>query len=291
MIRLVVFMALMLFSMPAMAQEATQDAEHKPQIYDFNGAPVDPLCFLNNVGAEDKAVYPTIGCEWAELSATGESPLDPKFVSASYEENFYDPETGENFKSHGFVGYRAIGQVKDGDQNSLAVHVVENGGGSGVFHTLMLLDIDKDKDGNMILRQHSVITGGDRCNGGIRAADVKDGQLYYQQNVTMFDMLGLVGDPERDILQSERANGVYSCAICCYGIAEFTMDGLQRISFDDKRFKPHDKDNDKDHEASHCIEAMVNLNVSNGIHTFTKDEFSALLREIEHVCLGRMEGE
>lgn len=293
-----VFCALQ-FSAPAFSEEipaspeeapviAEEDAAlHKPQLYDHNGAPVDPLCFLMNVGSEDEPVFPTVKCKWEELVGVDEAPLDPaRFVGSAYTESFVDPETEEVHTYQGFTGYRAVGHVGAIDAGHEAVITIENGGGSGVFTTLSLLEMDKSEEGNTIFREHQIIAGGDRCMGGIEDAYTKDEKLYYSQNTTMADMLHLSGDPEREILKSEIYETLPYCAVCCYAEVHFDEYGFTNISFPEDRHKP-----DADNIAGTCVENLVSFNAANGKTEFSPSEFDALVREIEHVCLGRMEGE
>lgn len=267
----------------ALAEEALA----KPQLYDHNGTPVDPLCFLSNIGTEEEPIYPTTLCQWEEFVNLDEAPLDPeRFVSVAYEESYQDPETDEVFKSNGFIGYRAIGHVGQVDGGHEAVLTVENGGGSGTFTTLMLLEMDKNEDNDTIFHESEVIAAGDRCMGGIDDAYTEDSQLHYTQHTTMADMLLLSGDPEREILKSDLYQSLPYCAACCYGLAHYDENGFTGISFTEKRHKP-----DADNETATCVENLVNLNVTNGITKFSKEDFDTFVREIEHTCLGRVEGE
>ncbi|MCD8570032.1 MAG: hypothetical protein LRY76_00575 [Alphaproteobacteria bacterium] len=213
------------------------------------------------------------------------APLDEKrFVSTGYKQEYVDPETDEVFTSHGLVGYRAIGHV-DGYE---AVVQIENGGGSGTFTSVMLLEtIRDDETETTTFRQHEVLSSGDRCMGGYSDARVEDGELYFTVNTTMADMFSLTGDRDREILKSEAARNLPFCAICCYAEAEFSTEEFRGVRFPETRMKPDESDND----AARCVENMVTLNVKHGHDYMGAEEFGTFIHELEHVCLGRMEGE
>ncbi len=276
-----------LFIMSPTAQ-AEEPAAQKPQLYDYNGTPVDPLCFMNNHGTEDKPVYPTQFCDGEGLRSTGESVLDEtRFVSTVYEEEYFDPETDERETYRGFIGYRAHGHVETDEGGYELVTLVENGGGSGVFSSLMLLETLRDEtEQTTKFRRHEILATGDRCVGGIRDASVDQGYVNYSVHATMYDLMFASGDPDRDFLKSGPIDKISSCAICCYAELHYDMNGLTKVTFPEERWQPEESN-----EPASCVENIVDLNVSNGISTFTPEEFHFLARELEHTCLGRVEGE
>lgn len=278
---------LFLLALPAHAETSS-----KPQIYDQGGAPVDPLCFLSNFGTEDAPVYPTKNCEWEGLVSVGEeAPLPPEYVSTYYEDHFFDPETDETSVSRGFIGYRAIGQVEIDGGSYLAVVLIENGGGFGTFSSLMLLDMVYDEENEQrVFPLHKTLAYGDRCMGGIADAriDEENGDLIYEVNTTMADIFLLSGDPERDTLKSDAYKSLPTCAPCCYAVAAFSPKELRGVNFIPSRMKPEEG---SDSKAATCVENMVKLNEDHGNHYFDAEDFGHFIRELEHVCLGRMEGE
>ncbi|MBL4804546.1 MAG: hypothetical protein JKY71_06740 [Alphaproteobacteria bacterium] len=283
-------MALFVLSSPASAEDPAT-AVHKPQLYDYNGAPVDPLCFLSNVGTEEAPVYPTRFCQYEEIVNVGQSGLDEsKFVAVSFEEAFYDPETDESISSFGFIGYRAIGMVEHEGRDLMAVIVVENGGGSGTFTELMLLDPVRDEEEKTLNYRHvETLVTGDRCMGGVYDAtiDPENKDLIYRVKTTMADMFLLTGDTEREILKSDAYESLPFCAICCYAEAEFSLEEFRGVFFPQNRHTPTDGS-----EAAQCVEGLVDLNVTQAKQSyFGKEDFGFFIRELEHTCLGRMEGE
>jgi len=280
------FVALFCFSSAVAAEDI-----HKPQLYDYHGTPVDPLCFLNNIGTEDAPIYPTRFCQYEEIVNVGQSGIDEnKFVAVSYEESYYDPETEESFSSFGFIGYRAIGMVKGDDGNEyMALVLVENGGGSGTFSSIMLVDPVRDEAEKTLNFHHiETLSVGDRCMGGYKDAWVEDGELYFRVHTTMIDMLGLVGEPDREILRSEAARWLPGCASCCYAEVEYSTEEFRGVFFPKDRMKPDENNS----EAARCIDELVDLNVTQAKQDyFGAEDFGFFVRELEHVCLGRVEGQ
>lgn len=271
----------LLLSLPAWADDT-------PILKDYHGDAVSPLCFLQNVGTEEEPVYPTQDCRDESVSKV--SPFTSKnsrYTGQAYEQSFPGIDgDDEGFVERGTVSYRAIGEVEDG---LIAVHLIENGGGSGVFSSLILLEPQRHNgDKTLNYEQKDVLAFGDRCNGGVKDAWMEDGRvLAYSRSVTMYDMLGLVGDPQRAILSSETAEDLPFCAACCYAEAVFDEDEFREIVFPEDRNKPYKYSS----EATHCVEDLIALNIENGGNTIGKEAFGTLVREIEHTCLGRMEGE
>ncbi|NCT40969.1 MAG: hypothetical protein GW778_04830 [Alphaproteobacteria bacterium] len=259
---------------------------HKPQLYDHNGMAVDPLCFLSNIGTEDAPVYPTAHCVGPEISGIGESVLDEaRFVSSGYRSAIYDEDAGETFSYHGFIGYRAIGQVEYEGGNYLAMVLIENGGGSGIFSTIMLVHptINPD-DQTMTFRLIATLSSGDRCMGGYADAWVDDGDLYYRVETTMADMMTYTGDPQRDILDSDAAKSLPYCASCCYAQAEYSAEEFRGMFFPQDRSQPSTYSS----EAEICVENLVQAKTAGGEQAYLgAEDFGFFTDEIERICLGR----
>ena len=279
---------IILLLIPTLAAHASDD--HKPQLYDYEGNPVDPLCFLSNIGTEDKPIIPTRFCKFEEIVNVGQSPVESPFVGASFEEEFYDAETDERFSSHGFIAYRAIGMVEYKGRDLMAVWQMENAGGSGTFSSLQLYDPVRDEEEQTLNFHHvETIAYGDRCMGGIAEAkvDPENKDLIFRVHTTMGDMFRFVGDEEREILKSDLYNRLPYCALCCYAQAEHSLEEFRGMFFPAERHKP-----DADNEAGGCVEELVELNVTQAQQDyFGKEDFGFFISELEHVCLGRIEGE
>ena len=268
------------------APQEEDSSAHRPHLYNIHGNPVDPLCFLKDIGTEDETAYATDNCESKDLHVTGASPLDPsRFVSVAYETTFSSPNGKEQFTSPGFTGYRVHGTIETDEGEYEAVTVVENGGGSGVFTTLMLLETARDDEAQvMTFYQKEIIAAGDRCNGGIKDAKVESGNLTYDINMTMYDLLFFQGEPEDPALNADAVAEIPSCAICCYATGRFDRGGLLMVSFE-----PEDMHPGADDGAASCVNDVMEENIQNGRTQFTPEEYAILMGDIEQSCLGRAE--
>lgn len=183
-----------------------------------NGAPVDPLCFIQTGGDEEMPSYPTQNCGGKDYIADEEnpSPLDDGFVSRGY--YFVDHETPEQ-KFPGFVGYKYLGEYR----GLKAVQLIENGGGSGIFTSVQLLR--EEKDGTLRLIQ--TLAGGDRCNGGIAESFMDKRTLVYDVNLTPFDFLTVAEYNPRNL---QAYDDLDSCAVCCYATLRFVNGSAESVS-------------------------------------------------------------
>jgi len=253
----------------------------------IEGEEVDPLCFLSR--DDEESGFPVTSCLPDDIELTPAAL--PETITGNYHATAYEqvleggPDDEEAFRFPGFIGYRYLG---DFDEHK-AILLIENTGGSGVFTTLMLLDYD-EVAGQLMPRRY--IAGGDRCTGGIVNAAIENGKLIYEQSVTPYDMIGLTGDPERALLQSDAAQQLPFCAVCCYGRALYENETFTGLRFDDGlSTQPAEKSYRDDQDAAACFDRLVALNIKGGHSAFDAEGFSYFIREVEHVCLGRMEGE
>ena len=252
-----------------------------------DGQPVDPLCFYLMGGAPINGgpveSIPVKNCGEGLIAKKRETKNGVTFsVYYEYEEDGY-VDVGYPFLSYTYVGQSG--------EDSVAI-VSWNGGGTGMFTSIELLEREGDT-----LKIKSTIAGGDRCNGGILEASVNDqGVVGYTQNITPYDMLVLGGNPERPFLKTvEPYQDLVACAACCYGVAKFSGDQLTGITLnpdlkDSFQTSPGDEIR-PDQEKQVCFDNIMKLQLDAGQSEFTLDEWDTVMGEVEHVCLGRVEGE
>lgn len=290
---LILMTALLATALPGHTAHAyTTDS---PPAFLVDGKALDPICFLNDwsqtppeESGDGKSFYPVEGCSIGEIKV--EPDENERYVSASYSEDFYDDEADEVYTTHGWIGYRYIGETV----GHHAFITVENGGGSGTFSNIALYDLGThDMNGTpvTVLKKIKTLGGGDRCMGGIVDGTVDDKGLRYSQNVTPYDMMFLAGDPERAIMQSDAANRIDACAPCCYARAHFSGDRftgmtLNRDNID--HLEPGDGDGQE--SVMECLDGLVKMNLEYGDGVFDAEGTAIFIREIEHTCLGAEEG-
>lgn len=183
--------------------------EAAPSALLVGGQTVEPICFAPYLMRED--AMETISLDPAScapgLSAdnTDFSPIEGYTGTGFYFGN--DPETRGGMRP-AFIAYKYLGEV-DG---RLAIELIGSGGGTGVFSTVFTAARTGDT-----LTAIDIYAGGDRCNGGVTEASVKDGVLYYAYHITPYDFLTLNDDnPPSGI---EPYDDIAACAACCFGEA------------------------------------------------------------------------
>ena len=188
-----------------------------------------------------------------------------------------------------YAQYTYVGE-KDGGH---VISAVWNTGGTGFFSGLMILE-RKDAEFNII----ETIAGGDRCNGGIYQARIDEsGEIIYQQNITPYDMVILGGDPDRPFLESVKAyDDLDACAACCYGTAEYKGETLNAINItpgiaEGLAAERTYAEGDAAREKQICFDNRLRLRLEDGIMRYDISGWEIFISEVEHVCLGRVEGE
>ncbi|MBU0799799.1 MAG: hypothetical protein KKA05_02225 [Alphaproteobacteria bacterium] len=187
----------------------------------YEGKMIDPKCVYDASDTregESKAVDLN---KCAEITVNGfSSPLDELVQEAdgSYGYRFVSGSgnTGEFY-------YRYVGTIAEG----LVLHLYYSMGGTGRFSDLGIYSRDDDT-----LREVRHITGGDRCWGGIRHAEVQDGHLIYSYNVTLPQLYGhyLPDTPYRNDI----GGGFTECS----AVVDMRDDKVEKVELSDRAFLP-----------------------------------------------------
>lgn len=278
------------------ASAETSSSAFPPELL-LNGQPIDPLCFEKSNSMESG-----MGDIALQNCADG-FVVKEYFSKGPYDRGaVFTYEGDEDFAGMGtpYMQYRYAGI----DENMTIIPAKEadgrfpvllnwSGGGTGHFSNLLWLK----REGN-VLKPLQGVTGGDRCNGGVVEALMnKDGQLQYAVNITPYDMVMLGGDAERPFMQSVKAfEDLDACAACCTGTAHFTGDEFTGVKLQDG-LKDYLSGRDyadpvpPEQEKQACFDRLLVLQAESGQMEFTPDNWETFIREVEHVCLGRVEGE
>ncbi len=257
-----------------------------------DGKPIDPFCFAVSHSFEDGlSDVPVRNCESDLLQKEEEFEKGPQSYGVHFSYKSEEHSMARPYMLYQFVGPDLTLPPAEAPaptplpaiDEDFPVILYYNTGGTGNFSNLLWLRRDGD-----VLKLVKGLAAGDRCMGGIAAANIAgDGYLTYRVHTTMADMLNFTADPEREIMQTEAAKSLPFCATCCYGEAEFDDEEFRGVYFPPGRSKPEEGEG----EAARCIENLVALNEQNGKSYFAAEDFGFFVREIEHTCLGRMEGE
>lgn len=197
----------------------------------FHGQPIDPMCFALPLSDDPALLTGTIAldrCRADDIAVPAAIDWRPDAQGwIGYEYGYRNEgEAGAVTGRGAFSKYRYIGQV-DG------YHVVltaQSGGGSGIFTALSGFR----RVGDTVVRVKDYAAG-DRCNGGIPDAVIKDGALSYQIYLTPPDMLGLAGLEEKMVPYKDLESSAASCfATAHYKNGQFTGMELLPKSFEDR---------------------------------------------------------
>ncbi|MGB0956752.1 MAG: hypothetical protein ACPGZP_12260 [Panacagrimonas sp.] len=152
------------------------------------------------------------------------------------------PELEEYPGYAGFAAYELIAV----HENDLYLRTIQNGGGSGVFTSAVVVRVEMNNpDAAGGMTHLSTLHSGDRCNGGTKAFEMNpDGSARLTTHLTTFDLLNisLAHDPgavrwgalarrmgKASGEKSKPAGGwepyddIAACAICCAGVAHYDL--------------------------------------------------------------------
>lgn len=186
----------------------------------YNSSPIDPLCFAQLwEGAENPSIN-LAACKsenFVRIDDPAQYSARDSFIGTAYRPADI---AAENMPAAAFIEYKFIGPAADG----AAILVRESGGGTGLFSSLYVMKRTDDE-----LKVVTTIAGGDRCNGGIESANVKDGQIYFTQNMTLLALYG-IGTQSTPATMPDAAAELPDCAVCCYGLGHYNGLALQKVT-------------------------------------------------------------
>lgn len=163
---------------PANAEKVAPEAPAQASRLLWNGTDVPPLCFdkLLPMEGEGPESVDIAECEKIE----GINKLDTHADNGVLTTSYGDTEEGTN----GFVSYKVIGTVPEG----YVIKVTLNGGGTGMFSSVQVVNLDGDK----LVWVKSVGGVGDRCNGGVADARIlPDNKIEVASHITPGDFAAI----------------------------------------------------------------------------------------------------
>lgn len=202
-------LTLILMAFPALSY-AVNVPKNYPEDFLYQGQPIDVLCFEQ---ALDSKVVSLKSCGIQAAKDEKIKGSDTKLIAkgfTGYDYDWQDPANPE-LKSSGYSYYK----IFPGANDFHIVYLINSGGGSGQFSSLLLVKRQGDE-----LKVEN-LGGGDRCNNGI--TDVKQDKqvLQYQVNLTAFDYLEFT---KKNPHQLHAYDDLAACASCCLGSATFESD-------------------------------------------------------------------
>lgn len=175
-----------------------------PKDFYFNDKAIEALCIPETKGQKTDLKH--CGSNNAELVINN--------GSTAYEQK-YIPKAEQGSSLTYYSGYKYIGTVA----GNHVLLLTNNTGGTGWFTSVPILRLEGD---HLIAVDN--LAFGDRCNGGINEVYIKEGKIYYYQNVTPYDIVFAHADPAS---RNKLAADLESSAASCY--AQIHMEGNQEL--------------------------------------------------------------
>lgn len=234
-----------------------------PRSFFYNGKPISPVCFMQ---ASSEVSLAACGVK----TQTDDGYKIPAEASAKQDGFYgYDFECAEGCMSTPYLYYRHLGMKGDNH----VVQVASSGGGTGHFTDVRVISIDSG-----IMTTREMLAGGDRCNGGIAKASVKDDAVSFSQYVTPFDVIQLSDGNQAGF---KAYDDIQACAACCVGEADYTDGNLTalRLTRDPEEIVAEDL-GPKDA----CFFGSYNESYNSGVTTLDHDKLLAFGRTFNGRC-------
>lgn len=204
-----------LFSV-SVATAAMANEPSTPELLQYQGKPVDALCIAQLLPMEMPQDAPTV--KLGECGAKGMNITLMQGNSSYFNDRgFMGSEYMEN--EGGRASYAYYKDLGDADGARL-LWLERSGGGSGKFSNIIMVS----RAGDVLTMQQQLLSG-DRCNNGIVSAELKDGTLTTEQNITPMDLMDLADGNARKLATHK---DLESSAASCIGTVEM-IDG-QRLA-------------------------------------------------------------
>ena len=174
----------------------------------YQNKPIDSLCLFQASQSQLPVDLRHCGVtyqHYLKLKKSNQQLTQDGYIGFDYQPSAQQPSQGSSY-------YRVIGKL----DHSTIVKTVNQTGGTGDFTGLFKLK----RQGNTL--QLTPIAVGDRCNGGITEASIKNNTLQFSTNLTSFDLFAL--SKPVDIKLNAYAD-LASCAVCCIGQAQYSIHG------------------------------------------------------------------
>lgn len=169
--------------------------------------------------------------------------------------------------------YRVLGNTGDG----VALEIYSATGGSGRFTAVVVVQIAGDQ-----LRLIHSFGGGDRCNGGVADARVKNSMVTYGLYLTPGDFARTAFDDDRGIVPYE---DVEASAASCFAIARYRNATLMEVELLPDAVKNSDSaDWTTPLALQKCFNKRMSARTQGGKTILTPDEFRAFVTGFLKSC-------
>ena len=183
----------------------------------------------------------------------------------------YDLKTDEPSMKPPAIFYRYIGKLSANNQSDYVFLISWSGGGTGSFTQLMTMTLK-----HHVLSVKRTIATGDRCNGGVKEASIRDNHLFFNVNMTPHTLYTLNNNA---IKQDDQA-WLPDCAICCVGTLNYQDDKLIGAALDGQL--PEAAEDDRKLQ---CFNHIINSYAEKGTASLTPSQLSRVQGDIHTRCL------
>jgi hypothetical protein len=178
-----------------------------PADLQFKGQPIDTLCF-NDIPKNNKIALNNCGAakEKYNIKSKNDELIAKGYIGYDWQDSTMPAEIS------GYSYYRFF----KANEKHYWIYALNNGGGSGDFTSVYLV---QRINGNTLAVQ--LVTGGDRCNGGVQDVIVNNGKLSYSVNLTAYDLATITKTHTKPI---KAYDDLAACAVCCVAKAYYQAD-------------------------------------------------------------------
>ncbi len=237
----------------------------------YQGQPIDPMCFqlpMEQAAAVDMNLA---DCRGDDMIVAPDATLQPDAEGAVGYQFGYDDGSADPVMA-GVVKYYYLGLI----EGNPAVLTVFNGGGSGTFTNLATFA--RSGDSVRLMKNYA---GGDRCNGGVTGAEVKDGVLSYRLNATPYDLIALGSEGEAPVAAYE---DLEASASSCFATVLYQDQKPMSVALDAEAAADQpDWTNKYPHQA--CFNALQREYIESGRQNLSMGDVARFAADFKARCL------
>lgn len=245
-------------------------SEKVPADLIYLGKPIDSLCFYN----EERTTLINLndcGIKKEKYMATGQ---DNDLIKNGYI-GFNWKDTNASFSLKGYSYYKFF----PASDNSYWVYTMNNGGGSGDFTAINLMQ-RKNEDTIEV----NTIDSGDRCNGGIQDVKKEGDHLIFSANLTASDFLAIINQNPHHL---KAYDDLAACAICCTGKAFYDVipNSLPKLNYIDLGTTNNIEEMPSQGKYQSCFNKLIARYVSSGKNKLNEFQLKTLITEFNEKCV------
>lgn len=257
--------------------------ESFPRALIFKGKPVDPLCFYQTGENHHTDLVQLQTCGLHREHGRSLREKNTHLTDQGYfgYEFSWDMDSGPAMQGYSY--YKPIGQV----DSSILVQTINNGGGTGRFTTLSLVQ----RIGDAL--QIKELSSGDRCNHGLEHASIVQSSggdsIIYGVRITPFDFITL---SHQNTNHLKAYDDLDACAACCMGVAVFSRtfkdinhDKLNYIDLTGVNIPVENSQDISGVKYQNCFNQVLSTFKKNTGNQLSPDDLNHFIKQFNHTCV------